>query len=133
MEVEDVAVAVDQGAGGGEFLQERPFGQLAEGEFSGDSWLAGNQRKSCTLCRHGRQVSAQDRMLSTMEIFFMLIEFQLTIERGKQVIVLPDRLRGAQKEKTVRIQRVVEEGNEFFLQLLAHIDQHIAATDEIYF
>ena len=133
VEVEDVALAVDERAGRGDLLQERLFGQLAQRQFSGEGRLAGGLRERRIQRRHGRQKPAQGRALRAVKIFLALIQLRFAVQRGKQIAELAHGLGGAQEEKAARVQRVVEQGNELLLQVPAHIDQEVAATDQVEF
>ncbi len=81
--------------------------------------------------RHGRQKPAQGRALRAVNILLALIQLQFAVQRGKKIAKLAHGLGGAQEEKTARVQRVVEQGNELLLQVPAHIDQEVAATDQV--
>src|ERR1039458_9780681 len=133
VEVEDVALASDKRGGRGHLLQERLFGQLAQRRFSAAGHVSGGPRDSHIYRRHGRQKPAQNRALCAVKILLALIQLRFAVERGKKTAKLAHRLRSAQEEKTARVERVVEQGNERLLQVLADIDQQVAATDQVEF
>ena len=81
----------------------------------------------------GRENAAHGRTVDAEKFLFSLIQLPLAIQRGKKVRKFPDGLGGAQEEKSARIQRVVKQRNDLPLQFSAHIDQKVAATDQIEF
>ncbi len=93
--------------------------------------LAGSPRDRHVRRRHGREKPARDCALRAVNILLALIQLRLAVQHGKKIAELADRLGGAQEEKAVRVQRVVEQGNELLLQVSAHIDQEVAAADEV--
>ena len=133
VEVEDVALAVDQRGGRGDLLQQRLFGQFAQRQFPAPNFFPAAVRQRRLHRRHGRENAAQGRALRAVQVLLALVQLALAVQRGKQVAELAHGLRGAQEEKTARVQRVVEQGNELLLQVAAHIDQQVAATDQVEF
>ena len=93
VQVEDVALAVDERAGRGDLLQERPFGQLAQRRFSGAGHLSGGPRDSHIHRRHGRQKPAQGHAPRAVKILLALIQLQFAVQHGKQIAKLAHRLR----------------------------------------
>ena len=129
VEVEDVAAFVDQRAGRGVLLQQRPFGQLAHRDLAFAGRLPGGPCDG-SISRQGRE---KPRAVRAGDLLFALIQLRLAIQRGKKVHELAHGLRRAQEEHAARVQRVVEQGNELLLQFPSHIDQQIAATDQVEF
>ena len=64
---------------------------------------------------------------------FFSIQLRLAIQRFKNVPELAQCLGGAEEEKSVFVQSVVEERNEFLLQFPFHIDQQVSTTEQIKF
>src|SRR5216117_1685988 len=59
------------------------------------------------------------------------VEAVMMIDQRKQIVERSDRLGGAQEQKTVCVQRIMECRNDAFLQRPGEIDQQIAAAYEI--
>ena len=95
-------------------------GAFPEGRATGASSDRGGRNS------HGRAVRRRT-------VLFALIQLRLAVQRGKQVRELAHGLGGAQEEHAARVQCVVEQGDELLLQFPAHIDQQVAATDQVEF
>ena len=130
VEVEDVAALVDQRTGRGVLLQQRPFGQLAQRKLAFAGRLSGGPRSGPAF-RQRREKLPHGRAVRASNILFALIQLRLAVQRGKEVRKLAHGLGGAQEEHAARVQRVVEQGDELLLQFPAHVDQQVAATDQV--
>ena len=119
-------------AGRGVLLQQRPFGQLAQSELAFAGSLRGGPQGGPAF-RQGREKPAHGRALRAGAVLFALIQLRLAVQRGKQVRELAHGLGGAQEEHAARVQCVVEQRDELLLQVPAHIDQQVAATDQVEF
>ena len=94
VEVEDVALAVDERAGRGDLLQQRLFGQLAQRQFpEGMPSCRRPVGAAASMRRHGRQKPAQGRALRAVKIIFALIQLRLAVQRGKQIAEIRPRSR----------------------------------------
>ena len=83
--------------------------------------------------RQRREILSHGRALRARTVLFALIQLRLAVQRGKQVRELAHGLGGSQEEHAARIQCVVEQGHELLLEIPAHIDQQVAATDQVQF
>ena len=64
-------------------------------------------------------------------IFLALVELLFAIQGCKQIVKLAHAFRGAQKQKSTWVQGVVEQRDEFFLQISAQVNQQVATTDQV--
>ena len=69
--------------------------------------------------------------MGAVQVVLAQVELGLAVQRLKQVTKLTHGLGGTQKQQAARVQGVVEQRNQLLLQLGAHVDQHVAATDEV--
>ena len=60
------------------------------------------------------------------------IDLVLLVHRLEQVGEAADGFRGAQKQKSLRLERVMERGERLLLQARLEINQQVAATDEVH-
>ncbi len=66
-----------------------------------------------------------------LRIFFALIHLGFAIQGREQIPKLTHGLRRTQKKIPARVQRIVEKGNDLFLQFRAHINEHITTADQV--
>ena len=133
MQIENIATSVDQDTGLNYLLQQRLFCKCLQRNFCGksfsDCWLLEYRIR----IYHGGQKRRHRYTPFRVAIFFALIQFLFTLQRGKQRAEFTHGLGGAQEEKTTRIQSIMKERNHLLLQLTTHIDQEIATTDQVEF
>ena len=104
------------------------------GSFSAQAALPRQARQRRTDgCRRAAWATAQDqlRTLRAREVLLALVQLGLAVQHGKQVAKLADALGGAEKQHAAGFQRVVEQRNELLLQFHAHVDQQVAAADQV--
>ncbi len=134
VQIEDVALPVDQRTGRGELLQEGLFGQLAQRQFHRRHRLSAAPAALCER-RIDRRLRRQETTLGDTpaagKVLLAPIELRLAVEHRKQVAKLANAFRCPEKQQATRIEYVVEQGDELLLQLRAHIDQQVPATDQI--
>ena len=63
---------------------------------------------------------------------FLGIDLVLLVHRLEQIGEAADGFRGAQEQKSLRLERVMERGERLLLQARLEINQQVAATDEIH-
>ena len=132
MQVEHVAVFIDQGARGCDLLQQRLLGEFAQGQLgTGDRFAAG--ARMAGRVAHGGQErkTVHHGALHALKVLLALIQLGLAVEHAKQVAKVAHAFGGAQKQDATRFQCVVEQGNQPFLQLGAKVDQQVAAAQQI--
>ena len=105
VQVEDVAAFVNNGAGRGVLLQQRPLGQLAHRDLAFAGRLPGGPCDGSI----SRQPGEKARAVCAGGLLSTLIHLRLAIQRGKQVHELAHGFRRAQEKHAVRVQRVVEQ------------------------
>ncbi len=132
VEVKYVAAFVHQRAGGGVLLQQSPLGQLVQWELAFPGRLPGGPWDG-SFIREWWEKSPHSRAVRAVRILFALVQLRLPIHGGKEVHELAHGLGRAQEKHAARVQRVVQQGNQLLLQFRAHIDQHVAATDQVEF
>ena len=126
-------MAVHEGGSRGDLVEEFLFRQLAQRQSHGPGRCSGGLWDCLIYRRHVREKLPQGCAPRAAKIFFALIQLRFVVQWGKQIAKLAHGLRGAQEEKTARVQRIVEQGHELLLQVAAHIDEQIAAADEVDF
>ena len=115
----------------GDLLQERLFGQFAQRQFPGIGCLAGNPWDNPLVQERGNL--AHGHALCAAKTLLALIQLHFTVQRSKKVSEFAYGLGSAQEEKAARVQGIMKQGDELLLQVAAHIDQKVAATDEVEF
>ena len=63
--------------------------------------------------------------------FLSLKDLPFSIDGLKKIPVFPDAFGCAQKKNPARVQGMVKQGNDFFLQDTVHIDNEISATHQV--
>ena len=124
-ELEDVEVVVDQDADGGVLPQHEGVGRA----------LPVHRRDG----RRGEDIRGLPRVdFPTVEgrvlpqpRRFLGVDAILRVHHAEQARERADRLRGAQHEKPVRVQGVMERRDDLLLERRAEVDQHVAATDQV--
>ena len=131
VQVEDVAPAVDQCARRSDLLQERLLGELAQRHLGGELRRGGARRQQ-RIGRPGRrQEMAQQRARQAVEVALPLIDLGLAVQRGEQVAELAHPLGSAQKQDSARLQCVVKQRDERLLQFRPHVNEQVAAADQV--
>ena len=131
VQVEDVAPAVDQCARRSDLLQERLLGELAQRHLGGELRRGGARRQQ-RIGRPGRrQEMAQQRARQAVEVALPLIDLGLAVQRGEQVAELAHPLGSAQKQDSARLQCVVKQRDELLLQFRPHVNEQVAAADQV--
>ena len=131
MQVEDIALPVDERGGGREALQERLLGQVAERQLRGRGVLlraAGGRRLDGG---HRRQKAPERGAVRGVDVVAAAEELRLAVEGREEVEELADALGGAEEEHAVRVERVVKERDELLLEVRAEVDEEVAAADQI--
>src|SRR5512133_685180 len=63
---------------------------------------------------------------------FPRIDLLLLVRRAEQVGVVADGFRSAEKEDSLRLERVMKGGDRLLLQSRLEVDQDVSATDEVH-
>ena len=79
----------------------------------------------------GRERFQQDIGSAHEGVILAQIEPQPRLDRGEQMVELPDGLRTPQKQHATRTQAVVEQGQQPALQQGSKIDQQVAAGNQV--
>ena len=128
MDVEDIALAVDEGAGRRELIQQPLLGQVAERlAVRRDRFARGPQARP----RHVRKGPPQVRAGCAGSILPALVDFRFPVHHLEEVAEVAHGLRGALEEETAGVQGVVEQRNDLLLQVPAQVDQEVAAADQV--
>ena len=136
VQVKDVPLAIHECAGRGDLLQQRLFGQFTQGQLRNVGYFSDSQRQGGIPACEGwqvRQKATQCCALRALNILFALVGLGLAVQHGEQITKLPHGFRCAQKKHTARHQGVVKQGNQLLLQVCAHVNQQVAATDQVEF
>ena len=118
---------VDEHPGRGVTAQEQPIGFLLEvgrGRARSACPRAGRARRPVVLDREPHQRPAGRDLLR--------IDLVRPIHRLEQPVLLPHRLGRPQDQESRYVERVMEGRQHPLLQRRGHVDQDIAATDEIH-
>ena len=129
--VEDLAAGVDEHAGLGVVQEERLLGQLA---VRGLGSPRAPWRCDCSgfpLAESEGTKSRSSGLASRREIFFAHVEIRLAIHHLEERRELTHGLRASQKQEPPGFKRVVEERDQSLLQVPVHVDQQVAATDQV--
>ena len=131
VEIEDVALGVDQcadQAGVGE--------QLALGEFA-DRYFGGGEGAVDGIAERGRLVGEERRrergVVGGEAVFGAAVKFGFGIDGGKERGGLAHAFRIAEEEDAAGVERVVEQWDDFLLQLGGEVNEEVAAADEVEF
>ena len=131
VQVQDVALAVDEGTRRGGLLQEGVLRQVAQLVSHGVGRLAGCLGQGGVDRRHGGAEGAEGRPSAAAGVLLALVELGLAIHHAKEVRMLAHGLRGAQEEHATGVQGVVEQREQLLLQVAAQVDHEVPAADEI--
>ena len=128
VDIEDIAVLVDQDRDRGVLLQEGALGQLTQRAIL----RAGSLRKTARRAPppdflRGNEGQPQGRAARRLAS----VQLRLAVLRREKVVEFTHGLGGAQKEAAVRVQGVMEQGDKLLLQHPVHVDQQVAATEQV--
>ena len=128
--VEHVSGIVDHHAGWRIQLQQSPFGHFTQRRLvvAADLGSLDDTAQTHRLEESGIGQSGIPRLGFRPP----LIEMQLAIELGKQILRCAGRLRTAKQQIAALVQRIVEQSEDPRLQLGFHVDQQVAAGNKIH-
>ena len=129
VKVEDVAVLVDEHAARGVLLEKGPLGQLARLQPALAARPRGGPGRPAV--RRRRQEPRGGRAPCARPVIPALIQLRLPVQHREEVRELAHALGSAQAQQAARVQRIVEEGEELPLQVRAHVDEQVAAADQV--
>ena len=131
VQIQDVALAVDQGSRRAGLLQEGLLRQLPQLVPHGVGRLAGCLGQGGVNRRHGGAEGAEGRPSAAANVLLALVQLGLAVHDTEQIGMVAHGLRGAQEEHATGVQGVVKQREELLLQVAAQVDHEVAAADEI--
>ena len=131
VQVQDVALAVDQRAVRGQLAQQGLFGQVAQGQFLRRCRRLGAARLHRIDRRHRRQIARRRDAPDAVKIRLAPVQLGFPVLDGKHLDKFAHAFGSAEEQPAARFQRVVEQGHELFLKVGTQIDQQVAATDQV--
>ena len=126
-ELQDVELLVDEHAGRGVTAQEQPIGFLMEVR-------RGRARRARPRAGCARRLVVLDRELDQRPAARDLLRIDLVrpVHHLEQPVELPHRLGRPEHQESRHVERVMEGRQDPPLQRRGHVDQDIAATDQIH-
>ena len=113
-------------------MQQRLLHQITQRPWGGQGHLAHVALVQRGIARRQRRHGAdQGVALPAQQIFLALEQLGFAVQHRKQIFKLAHALGASQKQHAARVERVVKQREQLFLQVDIQIDQHVAAANEV--